>query len=893
MESAREGASVEDELEEEMKDLPTDARVDVLVAAMESSQASANETRLEVAALKEQVSALEARLVAVEALEARVDASEAGMDSLRARVGVLEAGLDALNASHAAMLLDDTVHRADALEARLDAVNATLEASKAYVSAQQRVQAAEDRISALETGLSSLGARVSTVNASVPAAAQAAREDAANATRLALVAADAARAATEEAEAAMRLAENASNTVPAASAAALAELEASVGVLQGSVGVINASVVARTTSLTRSAWMMQQQYEVNNRLSGASGVISVRGTQGGSRAYHDSTDASWASISAHDHADYLLTIGMGEISASLNGYGPLISRHNDYRLQQNDAVPGGRLRNLKDITPPPVPPSVLAKATVEEQSAEMREYFRAWRDSDRSHRDYEPYFKPNLCVLEFSWLKADEALTDPFRSDRHELAAKNWDDLRRKNAWLFDSGHKDTAENIGFFGSAVRGITHDGQPIVGNLDYRIFCHPLQDPLPLDQLRLSQHLSSRLSTASPLSSSKLYFDRRARFDVNGRRGTYPSWIDGPYNNGKMDDLMAQIPGRDGYTANMSNDVEVAWSRKVKYPTFDSRDRTKRLNAGFYHRYYYTSLDATGRSMRRKGFADPTLWAAQTTQPSVLPSVSPLGDDTVDDSLKEQRWTYAVPLEIVFMTPLLSWNPYDFKMYGTGATGAYCNDFVKADGRNGDPYDPAKAYNGTCGGAFFRTPLSFYNPAFNDTTDPADTGVRVTGVLDRQGTLRRVRESGTKMILPDIGGGVGKVRLRFPVYPTRSEGEDSWKEVKALQTVLLEASSDGSIGLEDVVANFRGLELELSAATTGASHTHGITLNSADVDDLEAGKSVTAVTSLADGHTHSVTLSRVQSGSKWRYILEACDSHSAPCGDGHASVVDPTE
>jgi len=38
-------------------------------------------------------------------------------------------------------------------------------------------------------------------------------------------------------------------------------------------------------------------------------------------------------------------------------------------------------------------------ATVEEQIAEMKEYFRAWQAQDTSIRDYKPYFKVNIVSL--------------------------------------------------------------------------------------------------------------------------------------------------------------------------------------------------------------------------------------------------------------------------------------------------------------------------------------------------------------------------------------------------------------------------------------------------------------------------------------------------------------
>jgi hypothetical protein len=46
------------------------------------------------------------------------------------------------------------------------------------------------------------------------------------------------------------------------------------------------------------------------------------------------------------------------------------------------------------IPQPPVPPSVLSQPDVTGQIQEMREYFRAWTKQNKTHRDYQNYFKP-------------------------------------------------------------------------------------------------------------------------------------------------------------------------------------------------------------------------------------------------------------------------------------------------------------------------------------------------------------------------------------------------------------------------------------------------------------------------------------------------------------------
>ena len=64
------------------------------------------------------------------------------------------------------------------------------------------------------------------------------------------------------------------------------------------------------------------------------------------------------------------------------------------------------------------------------------------------------------------------------------------------------------------------------------------------------------------------------------------------------------------------------------------------------------------------------------------------------------------SYAIPLEIVYLTPLLSWNPYnlEFKEGRLAKT-------VSAGGRNGG-IAANKAYNGTANRAYFRIPQEFF-------------------------------------------------------------------------------------------------------------------------------------------------------------------------------------
>ena len=107
----------------------------------------------------------------------------------------------------------------------------------------------------------------------------------------------------------------------------------------------------------------------------------------------------------------------------------------------------------------------------------------------------------------------------------------------------------------------------------------------------------------------------------------------------------------------------------------------------MNAAYYNRAFrITRRDAMGLSNRHRGFSDGNLFMAMTTQPKIA------GMDLNDCQyvrgkrvckLYSQKWTYAIPLEIIYLTPLSRWNPYDiqFKGHPSSKTGREVNEGTK--------------------------------------------------------------------------------------------------------------------------------------------------------------------------------------------------------------------
>eukprot|EP00935_MAST-01C_sp_MAST-1C-sp1_P000067 g67.t1 len=357
--------------------------------------------------------------------------------------------------------------------------------------------------------------------------------------------------------------------------------------------------------------------EQQTRLNGGSGLTNVRQYGGGTRAFHEASYINSGAANIHSHANNKYTVGMGEIGAVLNGV-HFTSRHNDYQLRMPSKT-SNRYNAVEDVPLPPVPPAVLEKPTVAEQTEEMRAWFKAWVDQDHSVRDYRPYFKPVLSYLEGTWVKDHGELKEPFASDRHHIDAKTWDRLHAKTRFFMGSGNKHNAENLPVLPTRVMGMAGEKNniPETANFEYTIKAIPL-DHIPTDRLKPSHDLLAQLRHY-PLSKTRaeLINSRNARFELNAKNSS--KWFDGQTAWEFMDDLMSQIPGKDNYNADLTDHVQGELAVNFK-PNKDGSN--SRLNTGFYSRYYGVGgKGASGRTRRKRGFNDGNLWAAMTSQPKV--------------------------------------------------------------------------------------------------------------------------------------------------------------------------------------------------------------------------------------------------------------------------------
>ena len=527
--------------------------------------------------------------------------------------------------------------------------------------------------------------------------------------------------------------------------------------------------------LTSAMINLQLQLAEKSRTDGDSGVKQIRHTREGSRTYYGESHSGKSYLHIHDHANTVRTLGMGELSVVLNGV-EFRSRHNDPSLAKPHETSKDYERTT-NIEFPPVPPEVLAAGDVSAQIDEMRKFFEAWKKLDSTLRDYKPYFKAVLCYLEGAWTTV-EPFSEPFFSSRHVIGASSWRGLRNRVLFQTYGGSKNHFENFALLPTELVDY-ENGTLVETQWNYRVMCHPLKRDLPYQKLKLVNDLTMRM-----IDGRGFQRRRSARFQLQPVRRAYRKLR--KQNYGLLDELMGQIPGKDNYVASLTDSN---FGRKAFEFKKNDDGTLNDLNAGFYHRWFRTDKpDAMGNAERHRGFSDANIFMAMTSQWRVPGRIlqPDCGSDGDCGDVQLQRWSYAIPLEIVYTTPLMSWNPYNitFRGYKTSSEA----QAVTADGRWGSTTDASKALNGSHSDYFYWTPYEFFEGG-ELTTDPADSVRTKVGILDGDGELRVTRATGFRVFLPKIPG-VGSMRTRYPVAPVHGEGSGVWKELNALKDIVLD-------------------------------------------------------------------------------------------------------
>lgn len=512
-----------------------------------------------------------------------------------------------------------------------------------------------------------------------------------------------------------------------------------------------------------------EYYAEMMRFQGQSGVCNVRQyTFGGTHAYHRPFNVGYSALSIHDHPNYRGMPGMGEFAAMINGY-YVRTRHNDYRLRKNQPSGSGFLRTV-DIEPPAVPASVLAKSTPTDQIVEMRKYMKAYADTDTSVVDFRTHFEWTMSYLECWFEPFESSLTDTYDSFRHQVEADSMMKLLRKVLKFNAGGHKNNAENIPFLSTPVRMISDQGNPVFVTLKYRICCanvgnlrdYPKASVLALvDDWKSQERFDQTMLELEASSSRSVRYKLKESSADNTR-------VMSPAGN-ILDDFMGKVSGLDGDGANLGEKYTDNSGREEELYAYGAKQK---LNAAYYNRFNsFLRRDASNRSNQRRGFNDPMLFVASTTQSKVL---------NVSDDGNSLRFSYAIPIELILRTPLENFNPHSLPEVTRTAASAGGKDGSQAKPLNGFAKD---LYN-------YHIPAAFFTDN-KPNGDPADTNLGKKYVNDSSGVAQAVVASGIYTHLPEIQGVAvpettdNRIRVRHPIYPVHQEGSHEHAEIQAIQ------------------------------------------------------------------------------------------------------------
>ena len=608
--------------------------------------------------------------------------------------------------------------------------------------------------------------------------------------------------------------------------------------------------------------MTEMNQEVNNRITFSSGVVRTRQYHDATKNYLIESIAGGRMLGMHEHSNHHNTVGLGELEAILNGV-TFRTRHNDYKLKKPHST-SEEYAASETIEYPEVPPTVLEKKTVADQIAEMRLWFKAFADEDHSERDYRKYFKSVLCYLEgaWTWPSKDGKIVETATSDRHGIDAAKYSELNQKVMFNELTGHKNNGENYALLPTRIIEIVDGTTPRIAQWNYRIMCHPTDKFVLKSRLRPVDDLHLRLPGDVPLKDYELF--KKARFALNADDSTTVK--EGKYTYGFLDKLMGEIPGYDNYQGKLEDKAYNVEALGI--------GTKKPLDASKYHRWYETrEKGAMGDSIKHKGFNDNNVFMAMTTQEQIADLYTENHCKYWRNGTKtcqytgRQRWSYAIPLELIYLTPLGSWNPHNIEYHGDANTEDGAK--VTAGGRNGDTEDKDKAYDGTNSKTFYRTPAAFFSGSKGDSMK-ADTVAGAVGVLNKARELVTTVASGVEIITANIPG-VGQLRTRYPIAPLADDGKIGFKELNAIKDFVLWPSQFRRINNETEYLNkdekstaqFKSGRYQMSYYLPEEdgdlpAHTHATYINVANLNKLLKKSTVSVTTSMINKHKHKLTL-----------------------------------
>jgi len=462
-----------------------------------------------------------------------------------------------------------------------------------------------------------------------------------------------------------------------------------------------------------------------------SGVLTVRQYRAnGDSALDRKFTAGYRPLNSHNHSNLKDTIGMAERAGVANGY-TYKSRHTDYKLREPSQ--SGYLAT-QQIPFPSVPTSVTG--TVAEQITEMQSYFQALNDQSSLTHDYREHFKWVMSTEEVWPERFTEVVTETFPGDRHTVDASSVHEQLHKH-WRDEyGGINDRAENINVW-PIVSMVTSEDTVELVTIKNRVICNQVGS---LGDYHFNDFMTVRDDAYGERRAGVVPVtldNRNARFKID----------DGGFRNspGTLDELMYKCSGIEGVGSSLTE----TYYDKNTQSNYNIKEYGggADIDAAKFTRFFSRTLpNASGRKDARRGFNDPYLFSSLTTREDVL---------GVSDGVNTHRYTWAIPMEMIMLTPLQTWNPHNIQYVTDPTNGGLLDGGTVGTallGYNNNPY-------------YYLTPDEFYNGT--DPVDPADT-TSAKWVLDGNGVAQLCRSSGVWMVLPSINNVVNRVRTRFAIY-----------------------------------------------------------------------------------------------------------------------------
>jgi len=240
----------------------------------------------------------------------------------------------------------------------------------------------------------------------------------------------------------------------------------------------------------------------------------------------------------------------------------------------------------------------------------------------------------------------------------------------------------------------------------------------------------------------------------------------------------------------------------------------------------------------------------------------------------------KYSYAIPLEIVYTTPLNSWNPYGFTIVNEKAN----------PGNRAGGFTPESAFqNVNLNGRFFMTPAEFFTAG---TADPS-----TVGVSDKSGVIQKVQPSGLRAFMPPIKGVTKPLRLRYPIAPLSFNKNIGNMNARALKHMMASGQPDILNSDLQLTAPSEWIWTDKSSNSSEApENAHWHRLDITEIQKLLWEADPTAVlnvtTVAANYHSHILQVSRTAGPNGWLYTIVDCDKLGPICSHGHSKFC-PTD